>query len=58
MSKDYQLNLIRQLHNLRQKGMTVKEYTEEFFNMNIRDGKIEGKIGRVARYINGIIFEI
>ena len=24
MPKDYQLNLIRQLHNLRQKGMTVK----------------------------------
>ena len=28
MPKDYQLNLIRQLQNLRhQKGMTVKEYT-------------------------------
>ena len=25
MPKDYQLTLIRQLHNLRQKGMTVKE---------------------------------
>ena len=27
MPKDYQLNLIRQLQNLRQKTMTVKEYT-------------------------------
>ena len=27
MPKDYQLTLIRQLHNLRQKGMTVKQYT-------------------------------
>ena len=28
MPKDYHLTLIRQLQNLRQKGMTVKEYTE------------------------------
>ena len=28
MPKDYQLNLIRQLHNLRKKTMIVKEYTE------------------------------
>ena len=28
MPKDYQLNLIRQLQILRQKAMTVKEYTE------------------------------
>ena len=27
MPKDYQLNLLRQLQNLRQKAMTVKEYT-------------------------------
>ena len=36
--KDYQLTLIRQLQNLRQKGITVKEYTEEFFRMSIRAG--------------------
>ena len=27
MPKDYQLNILRQLQNLRQKAMTVKEYT-------------------------------
>ena len=27
MPKDYQLNLLRQFQNLRQKAMTVKEYT-------------------------------
>ena len=27
MPKDYHLNLLRQLQNLRQKAMTVKEYT-------------------------------
>ena len=38
MPKDYQLNLLRQLQNLRQKAMTVKEYTEEFFRLNIKSG--------------------
>ena len=28
MPKDYQLNLFKQLQNLRQKGMIVKEYTK------------------------------
>jgi hypothetical protein len=28
MPKDYQLNLFRQLQNLRKKTMTVKEYTK------------------------------
>ena len=58
MPKDYQLNLIRQLQNLRQKGMTLKEYTKEFFRMSIRAGYIQGNIERVAKYINGLRFEI
>jgi hypothetical protein len=36
MPKYYQINLFRKLQNLRQKGMTVKEYTEEFYKLNIR----------------------
>ena len=40
MPKDYQLTLIKQLQNLRQKGMTVKEYTKEFFRLSIRAGQI------------------
>ena len=51
MPKDYELNLFRQLQNLRQKGMTVKEYTEEFFKLSIRAGQTQGDIERVARYI-------
>ena len=58
MPKDYQLTLFRQLHNLRQKGMTVKEYTEEFFKLSIRDGQTQGDVERVARYINGLRYEI
>ena len=38
MHKDYQSNLIRHLHNLRQNTMTVKEYIEEFFRLSIRAG--------------------
>jgi hypothetical protein len=34
--RDYQINLFRRMQNLRQKGMTVKEYTEEFYRLNIR----------------------
>ena len=58
MPKDYQLNLIRQLQNIRQKGILVREYTEEFFKLSIRAGQVQGNIERVARYINGLRFEI
>jgi hypothetical protein len=37
--KEYQINLLRKLQNLRQKGMTVKEYIEEFYKLNIRAGQ-------------------
>ena len=36
--KDSQLILFRQLQNLRRKGMTIKEYTEEIFKLSIRVG--------------------
>jgi hypothetical protein len=58
MPKDYQINLFRKMKNLRQKGMTVKEYTEEFYRLNIRTGKWERDEEKVARYINGLRYEI
>jgi hypothetical protein len=58
MPKDYQINLFRKMHNLRQKGMTVKEYTEEFYRLNIRTGQTERDEETVARYINGLRYEI
>ena len=58
MLKDYQLKLIRQLQNLRQKAMIVKEYTKEFFRLNIRSVHTEGGLERVARYINGLRYDI
>jgi hypothetical protein len=39
--RDYQITLLRRMHNLRQKLMTVKEYTEEFYRLNIRAGHRE-----------------
>ena len=56
--KDYQINLFRKLQNLRQKGMTVKEYIEEFYLLNIRTREWERDEEKVARYINGLRYEI
>ena len=33
--RDYQITLFRRMQNLREKLMTVKEYTEEFYRLNI-----------------------
>jgi hypothetical protein len=36
--KDYQITLFHKMKNLRWKMMSVKEYTEEFYKINIRVG--------------------
>jgi hypothetical protein len=56
--KDYQINLFKRLQNLRQKGMSVKEYTEEFYRLNIKAGQRERYEEKVSRYINGMRYEI
>ena len=58
MPKDYQLNHFKQLQNLKQKGMTVKEYTEQFYKLNIRTGHVEDGVEKVPRYINGLRYDI
>jgi hypothetical protein len=58
MPKDYQINLFRKLQNLRQKGMKVKEYIEEFYKMNIRVKQRERAEEKVSRYMNGLRYEI
>jgi hypothetical protein len=58
MPKDCQINLLRKMQNLRQKGMTVKEYTEEFYRLNIRTGQRERDEEKAIRYINGLRYEI
>eukprot|EP00253_Pinus_taeda_P032205 PITA_32205 len=47
-----------QLQNLRQKGMTIKKYTEEFYKLSIRIGHAKDDVEKVARYINGLRYDI
>jgi hypothetical protein len=54
----YQINLFRRLHNLKQNGMKVKEYTEEFYRLNIRASHNESDDEKVSRYMNGLRYEI
>eukprot|EP00253_Pinus_taeda_P014540 PITA_14540 len=58
LPRDYQIALHRQVHNLRQRGLTVKEYTEEFYRVNLRAGYTEDTAERTARYVNGLKMEI
>jgi hypothetical protein len=56
--KDYQLNLFRILQNMRHKSFLVKEYTEQFYKLNIRAGHRENDEENDSRYINGLRYEI
>jgi hypothetical protein len=46
------------LQNLKQRGLSVKEYTEEFYPLNIRDGQKENEDEKTTKYINGLRYEI
>lgn len=50
---DYLLNLSRQLQNLREKKMSMKE-TEEFNQFSIKTRQSDEGDEVVARYINGL----
>jgi hypothetical protein len=56
--RDYQITLFRRMQNLRQKLMTVKEYTEEFYKLNIRVGHRESDNKKFVRYMNGLRYNI
>ena len=56
--KDYQISLHRQVQNLRQKWMIVREYTEEFYRVNLRASYTEDTLEKTARYVNGLRLEI
>jgi hypothetical protein len=56
--KDYQITIFRRMQNLRQKPMSVKEYTEEFYKINIREGHWESDDEKVSRYMNGLWYDI
>jgi hypothetical protein len=52
--KDYQIYLFRKMQNLRQKGMTIKEYIEEFYQLNIGTRQRERDEEKFYKYINGL----
>jgi uncharacterized protein YjbK len=56
--KDYQITVFQRMKNLRQKLMSVKEYIEEFYKINIRAGHRESDDEKVAIYMNGLQYEI
>lgn len=56
--KDYQFTLFRQMKNIRQKLVSVREYTKEFYKVNIRDRYVEESIKKTNKYINGLRLDI
>lgn len=38
--KDYELTLYKHMKNIKQKIMTVRDYTEEFYKLNLRGGYV------------------
>eukprot|EP00253_Pinus_taeda_P009065 PITA_09065 len=58
MPKDYQIMLYRQVQNLKQRGMTVKEFTEEFYKLNLRAGYVEDTPEKTTIFVNGLRGEI
>ena len=51
---DYQVSLLRRMQNLRQKDMDVKEYTKEFYRLDIRFGHVDDDVEKIPRYINSL----
>jgi hypothetical protein len=58
MPRDYQITLFQRMQNLRQKMMSLKEYTEEFYRINIREGHRESDDEKFSRYMNGLRYDI
>eukprot|EP00253_Pinus_taeda_P009609 PITA_09609 len=56
--RDYQIALHRQVQNLRHKGLTIREYTKEFYRVNLRARYIEDTTERITRYVNGLRLDI
>eukprot|EP00253_Pinus_taeda_P024796 PITA_24796 len=58
LPSNYQQTLFRQMQNLRQRSMIVKECTEEFYIVSTRAGETQDADEKVARYVNGLRMEI
>ena len=51
---DYQVSLLRKMQNLKQKDMTVKEYTKGFYRLDIRSRHVDDDVEKITMYINGL----
>jgi hypothetical protein len=56
--RNYQITLFQRMQNLREKLMSVKEYTEKFYRINIKAGHRESDDEKVVRYMNGLRYDI
>ena len=54
----YQFILFRKMQNLKQKSMTIREFTREFYKVNIRSSHIEDTPEKFFRYVNILRFDI
>ena len=48
------MNLVCRMQKLKQKDMSVKDYTEEFYRLDIRSGHVDDEIEKISRYLNGL----
>lgn len=58
LPSDYSIQLYTRLQNLSQKDMDVIAYIEEFYKLSIRANHEEDEVEKMARYINGLRFNI
>lgn len=58
LSKYYHIYLYKQVRNLKQRAMTMKEYTEEFYRVNLQAGYVEDTLDKTTRFVNDIWMEI
>ena len=58
LPKYYHPNLYRKMQNLRQRLLTVIEYTKEFYKVNIREGYTDKSSEKIAKYIIGLTHDI
>ncbi|KAH9304342.1 hypothetical protein KI387_008746, partial [Taxus chinensis] len=50
--------LFRRFQNLRQKDLSIEEYTNEFYKLSIRVEQGESEEKKATRYINGLSYTI
>ena len=50
--------MYRKVQNLRQRLLIVRDYTEEFYKVNLRAGYVDESAEKAARYVNGLRMDI